>query len=116
MSAGRLVPNQTLAAPLLAREVGGDVFMSFVAAIAFATILAVVAGLTIAASSAFAHDIWFTVVKRQQEDEREQLLVARVTAGAIGLVSFVLALALRSLNLPFLAALPSPLSATATPP
>jgi len=44
----------------------------FVAAIAFATILAVVAGLTIAASSAFAHDIWFTVVKKQQEDEREQ--------------------------------------------
>ena len=84
MTAGRLVPNQNLAAPLLAREVGGEMFLSFVSAIAFATILAVVAGLTIAASSAFAHDIWFTVVKRQQEDEREQVLVARVTAAVIG--------------------------------
>src|SRR6266545_1369286 len=77
LSAGKLVPNQNLAAPLLAREVGGEVLLSFVSAIAFATILAVVAGLTISASVAFAHDIWFTVVKRQQEDEREQVLVAR---------------------------------------
>jgi cation/acetate symporter len=116
VSAGRLVPNQNLAAPLLAREVGGEVFMSFVAAIAFATILAVVAGLTIAASSAFAHDIWFTVVKRQQEDEREQLLVARVTAAAIGLVSIVLAIALRSLNVAFLVGLAFAVAASANVP
>jgi cation/acetate symporter len=115
-SAGRLVPNQNLAAPLLAREVGGEVFMSFVAAIAFATILAVVAGLTIAASSAFAHDIWFTVVKRQQEDEREQLLVARVTAAVIGLVSIVLAIALRSLNVAFLVGLAFAVAASANVP
>jgi cation/acetate symporter len=116
MSAGRLVPNQNLAAPLLAREVGGDVFLSFVSAIAFATILAVVAGLTIAASSAFAHDIWFTVVKRQQEDEREQVLVARITAAAIGLVSIVLAIALRSLNVAFLVGLAFAVAASANVP
>src|SRR5258708_21174144 len=116
MSAGRLVPNQTLAAPLLAGEVGGEVFVSFVSAIAFATILAVVAGLTIAASSAFAHDIWFTVVKRQHEDEREQLLVARVTAAVIGLVSIVLAIALRSLNVAFLVGLAFAVAATANVP
>src|SRR5690606_34006187 len=80
-SGGTLVPNQNLAAPLLALELGGEVFLSFVAAIAFATILAVVAGLTIASSSAFAHDIWFNVVKRGVEGEREQVMVARVTAG-----------------------------------
>jgi cation/acetate symporter len=116
MSAGTLVPNQNLAAPLLAREVGGDIFLSFVAAIAFATILAVVAGLTIAASSAFAHDIWFTVVKRQQEDEREQVLVARVTATVIGLVSIVLAIALRSLNVAFLVGLAFAVAASANVP
>jgi cation/acetate symporter len=116
MTAGGLVPNQNLAAPLLAREVGGDVFLSFVAAIAFATILAVVAGLTIAASSAFAHDIWFTVVKRQQEDEREQVLVARVTAAVIGLVSIVLAIALRSLNVAFLVGLAFAVAASANVP
>jgi cation/acetate symporter len=116
MSGGRIVPNQNLAAPLLAREVGGEVFLSFVAAIAFATILAVVAGLTIAASSAFAHDIWFTVVKKGREDEREQVLVARVTAVAIGLLSIVLAIALRSLNVAFLVGLAFAVAASANVP
>ena len=115
-TAGRLVPNQNLAAPLLAREVGGEVFLSFVAAIAFATILAVVAGLTIAASSAFAHDIWFTVVKQQKEDEREQVLVARVTAAAIGALAIVLAIALRSLNVAFLVGLAFAVAASANVP
>lgn len=116
LSGGRLIPNQNLAAPLLAREVGGEIFLSFVAAIAFATILAVVAGLTIAASSAFAHDIWFTVVKKQQEDEREQVLVARVTAAIIGVLSIVLAIALRSLNVAFLVGLAFAVAASANVP
>jgi cation/acetate symporter len=89
---------------------------SFVAAIAFATILAVVAGLTIAASSAFAHDIWFTVVKKGREDEREQVLVARVTAAAIGLLAIVLAIALRSLNVAFLVGLAFAVAASANVP
>jgi len=116
MNAGRLVPNQNLAAPLLAREVGGDVFLSFVASIAFATILAVVAGLTMAGSSAFAHDIWFSVVKRQREDEREQVLVARVTAAAIGVLSIGLAIALQSLNVAFLVGLAFAVAASANVP
>ena len=116
LSGGRIVANQNLAAPLLAREVGGEVFLSFVAAIAFATILAVVAGLTIAASSAFAHDIWFTVVKQGREDEREQVLVARVTAVAIGALSIVLAIALRSLNVAFLVGLAFAVAASANVP
>ena len=116
VTAGGIVPNQNLAAPLLAREVGGEIFLSFVAAIAFATILAVVAGLTIAASAAFAHDIWFTVVKRQREDEREQVLVARVTAAIIGVLSIVLAIALRSLNVAFLVGLAFAVAASANVP
>ena len=116
LSGGRIVANQNLAAPLLAKELGGDLFLSFVSAIAFATILAVVAGLTIAGSSAFAHDIWFTVVKRQREAEREQLLVARITAAAIGVLAIVLAMALRSLNVAFLVGLAFAVAASANVP
>ncbi|MDB4951886.1 MAG: sodium solute transporter superfamily [Gemmatimonadetes bacterium] len=117
MKDGVLVPNQNLAAPLLAAEVGGPVFLSFVSAIAFATILAVVAGLTIASSSAFAHDIWFSVVKRgEKHDEREQVRVARIAAAVIGVLSIVLAIALRSLNVAFLVGLAFAVAASANVP
>ena len=116
MKEGVMVPNQNLAAPLLAQELGGEIFLSFVAAIAFATILAVVAGLTIASSSAFAHDIWFNVVKRGQEDEREQVMVARIAAAVIGVLSIALAIGLRSLNVAFLVGLAFAVAASANVP
>jgi cation/acetate symporter len=117
MTDGKLVPNQNLAAPLLAQEVGGEIFLSFVAAIAFATILAVVAGLTIASSSAFAHDIWFSVVKRGKgHDEREQVRVARIAAGLIGVLSIGMAIALQSLNVAFLVGLAFAVAASANVP
>jgi cation/acetate symporter len=117
MKGGVLVPNQNLAAPLLAEKLGGEVFLSFVAAIAFATILAVVAGLTIASSSAFAHDIWFSVVKRgQKHDEREQVRVARIAATGIGILSIILAISLRTLNVAFLVGLAFAVAASANVP
>ena len=117
MKDGAIVPNQNLAAPLLAQEVGGEIFLSFVAAIAFATILAVVAGLTIASSSAFAHDIWFSVVKRGVgHDEKEQVRVARIAAALIGIVSIGMAIALRSLNVAFLVGLAFAVAASANVP
>jgi cation/acetate symporter len=116
LSGGTLVPNQNLAAPLLAAELGGELMLSFVSAIAFATILAVVAGLTIASSSAFAHDIWFNVVKGGQEDEREQVMVARIAAAVIGGLAIVLAIALRSLNVAFLVGLAFAVAASANVP
>ena len=116
LSNGVLAPNQNLAAPLLAQELGGEIFLSFVSAIAFATILAVVAGLTIASSSAFAHDIWFNVVKRGEEDERQQVLVARIAATVIGILAIILAIALRSLNVAFLVGLAFAVAASANVP
>ncbi|HEX5724973.1 MAG TPA: cation acetate symporter [Longimicrobiaceae bacterium] len=113
---GAVTPNQNLAAPLLAQEVGGEIFLSFVAAIAFATILAVVAGLTIASSSAFAHDVWFSVVKKGVEDEREQVLVARIAAGVIGALAIGLAISLRTLNVAFLVGLAFAVAASANVP
>jgi cation/acetate symporter len=109
--------NSNLAAPLLAGQLGGEIFLSFVSAIAFATILAVVAGLTIASSSAFAHDVWFSVVKSgKSHDEREQVRVARITAGVIGALSIFLAISLKTLNVAFLVGLAFAVAASANVP
>jgi cation/acetate symporter len=109
-------PNNNLAAPLLAEMLGGEVLLSFVAAIAFATILAVVAGLTIASSTAFAHDVWLNVVKGGKEDEREQVMVARIAACVIGAMSIGLAIALKNLNVAFLVGLAFAVAASANVP
>jgi len=88
-----------LAAPLLAQEVGGgagsvggDAFLAIIAAVAFATILAVVAGLVISASGAVAHDVWSNVVRKGRDSEREEIVVARIAAGGIGAVAIVIAI------------------------
>lgn len=108
--------NDNLAAPLLAEQLGGEYFMAFVAAVAFATILAVVAGLTISASSAVAHDIWWNIVRRGHGDEREQLIVARTTAVVIGGLAIFLSIGLRSLNVAFLVGLAFAVAASANVP
>jgi cation/acetate symporter len=118
-STGYIVPapNNNLAAPLLAGQLGGDLFLSFIAAVAFATILAVVAGLTIASSSAFAHDIWFNIVRNGRESKPgEEVRVARIAAAVIGLLSIVLAVALKTLNVAFLVGLAFAVAASANVP
>lgn len=110
------VANNNLAAPLLAENLGGSIFLAFIAAVAFATILAVVAGLTIAGSSAFAHDIWLNIVKGGREDEREQVLVAKVTAVVVGILSIILAILLRYSNVAFLVGLAFAIAASANVP
>ncbi|GAC1303441.1 MAG: sodium/solute symporter [Vulcanimicrobiaceae bacterium] len=109
-------PNNNLAAPLLAGKLGGDLFLSFIAAVAFATILAVVAGLTIASSSAFAHDVWFNIVKSGRETDGEEVMVARVAAGVIGVLAIVLAIALKTLNVAFLVGLAFAVAASSNVP
>ena len=85
-----------LATPLLAEElgggagsVGGDLFLAVISAVAFATILAVVAGLVIAASGAVAHDVWTSVVRKGDADEREEVRVARAAALGLGVLAIV---------------------------
>jgi cation/acetate symporter len=89
-----------LAAPLLAQTVGGgagsiggDAFLAIIAAVAFATILAVVAGLVISASGAVAHDVWSNVIRKGRDSEHEEVNVARVAAFAIGAISIAIAIA-----------------------
>jgi len=84
-----------MAGPMLARALAGDVFFAVVSAVAFATILAVVAGLTISASTSFAHDFWTNVIHHGIERRPgESVLVARLSALAVGAVSILIALAL----------------------
>jgi cation/acetate symporter len=109
-------PNNNLAAPLLAGKLGGDVFLSFIAAVAFATILAVVAGLTIASSSAFAHDVWANIVRHGHMSRGDEMKVARIAALVIGFLAIVLALALKTLNVAFLVGLAFAVAASANVP
>jgi cation/acetate symporter len=109
--------GSNMAAPLLAANLGGDLFFAFISSIAFATILAVVAGLTISASTSFSHDFWTNVVHNGQERTKgEEVFVARVAAFAVGIVSIILAIAVRNLNVAFLVGLAFAVAASANLP
>ncbi|OIJ25334.1 solute symporter family protein [Nocardioides luteus] len=112
-----------LAAPLLAQEVGGGdgsvggaVLLALISAVAFATILAVVAGLTLTSSVSVAHDIYNSVIKRGKATEKEELKVSRWAAAGIGLVAILLAIPAQSLNIAFLVALAFAVAASANLP
>ncbi|MDN5861020.1 MAG: cation acetate symporter [Pseudonocardia sp.] len=101
-----------LASPLLAEAVGGGpgtlggaILLGFIAAVAFATILAVVAGLTITSSSSLAHDLYATVIRKGQATDKEEVRVARISAFVIGAVAIVLSMLAQNLNIAFLVAL-----------
>src|SRR5439155_6246432 len=78
-----------MAAPLLAEHLWGTPFLGFIAAVAFATILAVVAGLTLAGASAFSHDIYVSVVRKGMASAGEQLRVARIATVVLGVIAVV---------------------------
>lgn len=107
-----------MSAPLLAQALAGDLFFAFISAIAFATILAVVAGLTISASTSFAHDFWANVLKHGKGTALgEEVRVARVTAFVVGAVSILIAILLGpDANVAFLVALAFAVAASANLP
>ncbi len=94
-----------MSAPLLAQELGGDAFLGFIAAVAFATILAVVAGLTLAGAAALSHDLWVNVVRHGTAPEREQLNVARIATLLMGLIAVLLGILLEGQNVAFMVGL-----------
>jgi cation/acetate symporter len=104
------------AAPLLAYELGGTVLLGLIAAVAFATILAVVAGLTITASASFAHDIYTNVVKRGEVTPEAEVKVARKAALVIGAVAIVGGIFANGQNIAFLVALAFAVAASANLP
>jgi cation/acetate symporter len=109
-------PAGNLAAPQLASILGGPVFFAFISAVAFATIVAVVAGLVVAASGAFAHDFYNNVIRHGEASEEEQFKAARYTAVAISVAAIILALFAQGLNVAFLVALAFAVAASANVP
>lgn len=105
-----------MAAPLLAQALGGDILMSFISAVAFATILAVVAGLVLTGASAFAHDIYGQIIKKGKASEREQMLAARYASVGVSVFSILLAIFAQNLNVAFLVSLAFCIAASANLP
>jgi cation/acetate symporter len=107
---------QALGVDYLGGATGGAVMLAVIAAVAFATILAVVAGLTLASSSSLAHDFYASVVKRGQASERDEVRVARIAALIIGAIAIALSIFAQSLNVAFLVALAFAVAASANLP
>jgi len=105
-----------LAAPQLAEALGGPIFFAFISAVAFATIVAVVAGLVVAASSAFAHDFYTNVIRGGEATQEEQFRAARYAAVGISVAAILLALPAESFNVAFLVALAFAVAASANVP
>jgi cation/acetate symporter len=104
------------AVPLLAFHLGGTVLLGIVAAVAFATILAVVAGLTITASACFAHDVYAGVLRAGQADPTDEVRVARITAIVIGVVAVIGGIAAKGIDVAFLVGLAFAIAASANLP
>jgi cation/acetate symporter len=104
------------AAPLLAYELGGTVLLGIISAIAFATILAVVAGLTITASASFAHDVYNNVIKNGTVSSKDEVRVARITVVVIGVIAIFGGILANGQNIAFLVALAFAIAASANLP
>lgn len=116
VGADAIVPapgGENSAAPLLAYNLGGPILLGLVSAVAFATILAVVAGLTLTASVSFAHDVYASIIKRGQAKEGSEVRVARLTALVIGGLAILGGILVNGRNVAFLVALALALAASA---
>ncbi len=102
-----------MAAPLLAEAVGGTGFLGFIAAVAFATILAVVAGLTLSGAAALSHDLWVNVVRHGEAPEHEQLKVARGATVLLAALSIALGIAFKGQNVAYMVGLAFAIAASA---
>ena len=102
-----------MAAVLVAKIVGGNVFFGFISAVAFATILAVVAGLTLSGASAVSHDLYATVLKHGKADSASELKVSRITTLALGVIAVLLGIAFEKQNVAFMVSLAFAIAASA---
>ena len=105
--------SANMAAVLVAKAVGGNVFYGFISAVAFATILAVVAGLTLSGASAVSHDLYATVIKKGNADSASELRVSRMTTLALGVVAVILGIAFEKQNIAFMVSLAFAIAASA---
>lgn len=104
-AAGALLGGNNMAAVHLANAVGGSFFLGFISAVAFATILAVVAGLTLAGASAVSHDLYASVIKKGKANERDELRVSKITVIILGIVAIGLGILFEKQNIAFMVGL-----------
>lgn len=112
-AAGKLLGGNNMAAVHLAKALGGDVFLGFISAVAFATILAVVAGLTLSGASAVSHDFYSTVLKKGQPAPGSELRVSRITTVCLGVLAVLLGIVFEKINVAFMVSLAFALAASA---
>ncbi len=110
---GGLLGGGNMAAIHLANAVGGNVFLGFISAVAFATILAVVAGLTLSGASAVSHDLYGTVIKGGKADSAAELRVSKITTVCLGIIAVVLGIAFEKQNIAFMVSLAFAIAASA---
>ncbi|MDO2953670.1 cation acetate symporter [Aeromonas simiae] len=104
-AAGALIGGNNMAAVHLANAVGGSLFLGFISAVAFATILAVVAGLTLAGASAVSHDLYASVLKHGKANETDELRVSKMTTVVLGVVAIGLGILFEKQNIAFMVGL-----------
>ncbi|KPW28949.1 Acetate permease [Pseudomonas amygdali] len=102
---GALLGGNNMAAVHLADAVGGSLFLGFISAVAFATILAVVAGLTLAGASAVSHDLYASVIKAGKANEKDEIRISKITTIALAVVAILLGIAFESQNIAFMVGL-----------
>ncbi len=102
---GKLIGGGNMVAMHLAKAVGGDMLLGFLAAVAFATILAVVAGLTLAGAAAVSHDLYARVIKKGKATEEEEVRVSKIATVGLGLIAVLFGLAFQSMNILFMVGL-----------
>ena len=112
-AAGGLLGGNNMAAVHLAKAVGGNVFLGFISAVAFATILAVVAGLTLSGASAVSHDLYATVLSKGTATSEKELSVSRATTVVLGIVAVVLGIVFEKQNIAFMVSLAFAVAASA---
>ncbi len=112
-ASGNLIGGTNMVAIHLGEALGGEIFLGIISAVAFATILAVVAGLTLASASAISHDLYANVFKRGGEEASNEVLVSRITTVMIGIITIILGIAFHKQNIAYLVALALAISASA---
>ena len=112
-AAGKLIGGNNMAAVHLAQATGGSIFLGFISAVAFATILAVVAGLALAASNSIAHDLYAIVIRKGQATDAEEMKVSKRTVLVIGIVAILLGFAFENQNIAFMVGLAFAVAASA---
>jgi cation/acetate symporter len=110
---GGLLGGNNMAAIHLSHAVGGDIFLGFISAVAFATILAVVSGLTLAGASAVSHDLYASVIKRGQVNEVQEMRISKIATVILGVIAIFLGIAFEKQNIAFMVGLAFAIAASA---